>query len=143
ASSTAPDLARVPLVVDTPPASTTTPGSPVPGTFVPARQVCRIDASAVRICVDGPPVFIPPRFIPGQTIPGTTTTTQITQPGTVSGTIQQMTYMASGYVDLLPGARIVPYLGAGAGMAFISDGVGSCGMCSPPFAYPSTGRVGL
>jgi outer membrane protein OmpA-like peptidoglycan-associated protein len=56
--------------------------------------------------------------------------------------MQQMTYMASGYVDLLPGARIVPFVGAGVGMAFMSDGVASCGMCSTQFAYQSTIGVG-
>jgi opacity protein-like surface antigen len=40
------------------------------------------------------------------------------------------------------GARIVPFVGAGAGMAFISDGVASCGMCSTQFAYQGTVGVG-
>jgi outer membrane protein OmpA-like peptidoglycan-associated protein len=147
---------RVPTLVDTnistttatttttPPTTVTTPGPPVqiPGPCIP---------QASGPCLQQPPITVPgPPVI--TTIPGTTstilntttttTTTQTTVPGTVSGQLQQMTYMASGYVDLLPGARIVPFVGAGIGMAFMSDGVASCGMCSTQFAYQSTVGVG-
>src|SRR5262249_13189758 len=40
-------------------------------------------------------------------------------------------------------AIIVPYVGAGVGMAFISDGLASCGMCRTQFAYPSTLGLGF
>jgi outer membrane protein OmpA-like peptidoglycan-associated protein len=134
--------------------ATTTPPTTTPPTIIPGDLVCPIpifEGPCPVPLVPGPPTIIPGTTIPGTTIPGqtipgttttTTTTTQITQPGTVTGTIQQMTYMVSGYVDLLPGAIIVPYVGAGAGMAFISDGVGSCGMCSTQFAYQTTAGVG-
>jgi outer membrane protein OmpA-like peptidoglycan-associated protein len=131
------------------PTVTTVPGPPI---SVPGPPVCVIIVSPPCVFVPGPPITVPgpPVTIvtPGPpvtttTTTNTTTTTQITQPGTVSGTIQQMAYMVSGYVDLLPGARIVPYVGAGAGMAFISDGVASCGMCSTQFAYQSTAGVGF
>src|SRR5262245_45927812 len=148
---------QVPTLVDTNTTTTTTtpsittPGTTTPPTVIPGVTTCVPNPipSLPDICTTGPPTIIPGTFIPGQTIPGTTTTTttttttQITRPGTVTGTIQQMSYMASGYVDLLPGAIIVPYVGAGAGMAFISDGVGSCGMCSTQFAYQSTVGVGF
>jgi outer membrane protein OmpA-like peptidoglycan-associated protein len=131
------------------PTVTTVPGPPI---SVPGPPVCVIIVSPPCVFVPGPPITVPgpPVTIvtPGPPVTTTTTTnttntTQITQPGTVSGTIQQMAYMVSGYVDLLPGARIVPYVGAGAGMAFISDGVASCGMCSTQFAYQSTAGVGF
>src|SRR5262245_57531686 len=153
---------QVPTLVDTTPPtpSITTPPTTTPPTTTPPTTTAPITIPGD--CLDpptctafGPPTIIPGTTIPGTTIPGTTipgttipgttttTTTQITRPGTVTGTIQQMSYMVSGYVDLLPGAIIVPYVGAGAGMAFISDGVGSCGMCSTQFAYQSTVGVGF
>jgi len=130
---------------------TTVPGPPI---TVPGPPVCVIIVSPPCVFVPGPPISVPGPpvtiVVPGApitttttTVTNTTTTTQMTRPGTVSGTIQQMSYMVSGYVDLLPGAIIVPYVGAGAGMAFISDGVGSCGMCSTQFAYQSTVGVGF
>jgi outer membrane protein OmpA-like peptidoglycan-associated protein len=131
--------------------ATTTPATTTPPTVIPGTTTCVVVSEQI-ICTTSPDTIIPGITIPGTTIPGqtipgttttTTTTTQITQPGTVTGTIQQMTYMVSGYVDLLPGAIIVPYVGAGAGMAFISDGVASCGMCSTQFAYQSTVGVGF
>ncbi|HYX03786.1 MAG TPA: OmpA family protein [Reyranella sp.] len=133
---------QVPTLVDTTTPSTTTPSTTTPPTTVPGPPVC-LDPPSCTAFGPGPPITIPGTFVPGTTIPGTTTTTQITRPGTVSGTIQQMTYMVSGYVDILPGARIVPYVGFGAGMAFVSDGVGSCGMCSTQFAYQGGGGVGF
>src|SRR5262249_27314569 len=119
------------------------PTGPGPSTTIPGTTTTTVVPGTTI-----PGTTIPGTTIPGTTTPGTTTTTtttttrQITQPGTVTGTIQQMTYMVSGYVDLLPGAIIVPYVGAGVGMAFISDGVASCGMCSTQFAYQSTVGVG-
>jgi opacity protein-like surface antigen len=133
---------QVPTLVDTTTPSTTTPSTTTPPTTVPGAPIC-LDPPSCTVFGPGPPVTIPGTFVPGTTIPGTTTTTQITRPGTVSGQIQQMTYMVSGYIDILPGARIVPYVGFGAGMAFISDGVGSCGMCSTQFAYQGGGGVGF
>ncbi|MBV8190267.1 MAG: OmpA family protein [Alphaproteobacteria bacterium] len=148
---------RVPTLVDTvtpTTQTTTTPSTTVttttPPQTIPGTVTCtQPNPSAPPICVTGPPTIIPgtttTTVIPGTTSTFTTnntTTTQTTVPGTVSGTIQQMTYLASGYIDLLPGARIVPYVGAGLGMAFISDGVASCGICSTQFAYQSTVGVG-
>src|SRR5262245_6985147 len=68
---------RVPTLVDT---NTTGPTTVVP------TQICRL-VDGQQICSPGPPTTIP-----GTT---TTTTTQTTTAGTVSGQIQQMTYMAS------------------------------------------------
>jgi len=147
--------------------STTTAATTVttttPPTIIPGPIICLSDPTLPLTECSGPTgpgpsttipgttttTVVPGTTIPGTTIPGTTTTTttttttQITRPGTVTGTIQQMTYMVSGYVDLLPGAIIVPYVGLGVGTAFISDGVGSCGMCSTQFAYQSTVGVGF
>ena len=155
---------QVPTLVDTTTTTpsvttpaTTTPATTTPPTIIPGPIICLSDPTVPPIECSGPTgpgpsttipgTTTPGTTIPGTTIPGTTTTTttttQITRPGTVTGTIQQMTYMVSGYVDLLPGAIIVPYVGVGVGTAFISDGVGSCGMCSTQFAYQSSVGVGF
>jgi OOP family OmpA-OmpF porin len=148
---------RVPTLVDTTtttPSTTTapivTPATTTPATVYPGTTTCTQPVlSEPPICVTGPPTIVPGTTIPGTTIPGRTipgttitTTTQTTMPGTVSGQIQQMSYMASGYLDLLPGAVIVPYVGVGIGMAFISDTVAACGVCSTQFAYQGAVGVG-
>ena len=58
------------------------------------------------------------------------------------GRIQQVAVMANLLYDFLPGAMITPYIGAGAGVAFVDPSLPSgCTMCSTQFAYQ--GIVGL
>jgi OmpA-OmpF porin, OOP family len=59
-----------------------------------------------------------------------------------SGQINQTAAMANVLYDFFPGATITPYVGAGAGIAFIDPSLaGGCTMCSTQFAYQ--GIVGL
>jgi len=58
------------------------------------------------------------------------------------GTINQVSVMANVLYDFLPGAVITPYVGAGAGVAFVDPSISSgCTMCSTQFAYQ--GIVGI
>jgi OOP family OmpA-OmpF porin len=53
-----------------------------------------------------------------------------------NGQINQTTVMANILYDFLPGAMITPYVGAGAGIAFVDPSLaGGCTMCSTQFAY--------
>jgi outer membrane protein OmpA-like peptidoglycan-associated protein len=59
-----------------------------------------------------------------------------------SGTINQMSVMANALYDFAPGATITPYVGAGAGIAFVDPSISpGCTMCSTQFAYQ--GIVGI
>ncbi|MBV8393499.1 MAG: OmpA family protein [Alphaproteobacteria bacterium] len=63
-------------------------------------------------------------------------------PAYVNGQINQVSVMANLLYDFAPGATITPYVGAGAGIAFVDPGLaGGCTMCSTQFAYQ--GIVGL
>jgi outer membrane protein OmpA-like peptidoglycan-associated protein len=60
----------------------------------------------------------------------------------VNGQINQISVMANALYDFFPGAMITPYVGAGAGIAFVDSGIASgCSMCSTQFAYQ--GMVGI
>ena len=59
----------------------------------------------------------------------------------VSGRIEQLSVMANLLYDFLPGATITPYVGAGAGIAFVDAAINGCSLCSTQFAYQ--GIVGL
>ncbi|MCX7361164.1 MAG: OmpA family protein [Alphaproteobacteria bacterium] len=59
-----------------------------------------------------------------------------------SGRIQQVAVMANLLYDFAPGAMITPYIGAGAGVAFVDPSIpAGCSMCSTQFAYQ--GILGL
>jgi OmpA-OmpF porin, OOP family len=60
----------------------------------------------------------------------------------VNGQINQTSVMANALYDFFPGATITPYVGAGAGIAFVDPGIaGGCSMCSTQFAYQ--GMIGI
>jgi OmpA-OmpF porin, OOP family len=60
----------------------------------------------------------------------------------VSGQINQVSVLANLLYDFMPGATITPYIGAGAGIAFIDPSLSAgCTMCSTQFAYQ--GIVGV
>jgi outer membrane protein OmpA-like peptidoglycan-associated protein len=59
-----------------------------------------------------------------------------------SGTINQASVMANALYDFAPGATITPYVGAGAGVAFVDPSISpGCALCSTQFAYQ--GIVGI
>jgi len=59
-----------------------------------------------------------------------------------SGKINQVSVMANALYDFFPGATITPYVGAGAGVAFVDPSISpGCTMCSTQFAYQ--GIVGI
>jgi outer membrane protein OmpA-like peptidoglycan-associated protein len=60
----------------------------------------------------------------------------------VSGRIEQVSAMANLLYDFSPGATITPYLGAGAGIAFVDSTIQGCRMCSTQFAYQGIVGVG-
>jgi OmpA-OmpF porin, OOP family len=63
-------------------------------------------------------------------------------PAFVTGQINQVSVMANVLYDFFPGAVLTPYVGVGAGVAFVDPGLqGGCTMCSTQFAYQ--GIVGL
>ena len=60
----------------------------------------------------------------------------------VNGQINQVSVMANLLYDFAPGATITPYVGAGAGIAFIDPSLSAgCTMCSTQFTYQ--GIVGV
>jgi OmpA-OmpF porin, OOP family len=60
----------------------------------------------------------------------------------VNGQINQVSVMANLLYDFMPGAMITPFVGAGAGVAFVDPSISpGCTMCSTQFAYQ--GIVGL
>jgi opacity protein-like surface antigen len=66
------------------------------------------------------------------------TTTAGSGSSQVSGKIEQLAFMANGYYDFMPGATIVPYIGVGAGVAFIDQSITGCSLCSTQFAYQAS-----
>src|SRR5436190_5444654 len=52
-----------------------------------------------------------------------------------SGKINQVSAMANVLYDFAPGATITPYVGAGAGIAFVDPTINGCSLCSTQFAY--------
>jgi outer membrane protein OmpA-like peptidoglycan-associated protein len=59
----------------------------------------------------------------------------------VNGRIDQVSVMANLLYDFAPGATITPFIGAGAGIAFVDSTIQGCNMCSTQFAYQ--GILGL
>ena len=60
----------------------------------------------------------------------------------VNGQIQQVSLMANLLYDFLPGATITPFVGAGAGIAFVDSTIQGCGLCTTQFAYQGIIGVG-
>ena len=58
------------------------------------------------------------------------------------GQINQLSTMVNALYDFLPGAKLTPYVGAGAGLAFVDQGIFGCTMCSTQFAYQGIVGVG-
>ena len=59
------------------------------------------------------------------------------------GKINQVSAMANVLYDFAPGAVITPYVGAGAGLAFVDPSISpGCTMCSTQFAYQGIVGVG-
>jgi outer membrane protein OmpA-like peptidoglycan-associated protein len=71
-------------------------------------------------------------------VPGAVCSTTGGTFGNVTGQVNQVAILANGYYDFLPDAMITPYVGAGAGIAFVDA---NCSLCSTQFAYQ--GIVGL
>jgi outer membrane protein OmpA-like peptidoglycan-associated protein len=57
------------------------------------------------------------------------------------GRIEQLGILANVLYDFAPGATITPYVGAGAGIAFVDPTINGCSLCSTQFAYQ--GIIGL
>ena len=53
----------------------------------------------------------------------------------VSGRIEQISVMANVLYDFFPGATVTPYIGAGAGVAFVDANIQGCSLCLTMFAY--------
>jgi outer membrane protein OmpA-like peptidoglycan-associated protein len=59
-----------------------------------------------------------------------------------TGTVNQVSVLANVLYDFAPGATITPYIGAGAGVAFVDPSISpGCTMCSTQFAYQ--GIIGI
>ena len=59
----------------------------------------------------------------------------------VRGKIDQVSVMANLLYDFFPGATVTPYIGAGAGVAFVDANIQGCNVCLTMFAYQ--GILGL
>jgi len=59
----------------------------------------------------------------------------------VNGRIEQVSVMANVLYDFFPGATVTPYIGGGAGVAFVDANIQGCKMCLAMFAYQ--GILGL
>jgi OmpA-OmpF porin, OOP family len=53
----------------------------------------------------------------------------------VRGRIDQVSVMGNLLYDFFPGAMLTPYIGAGAGVAFVDANIQGCGLCLTMFAY--------
>src|SRR5712691_6605119 len=51
----------------------------------------------------------------------------------INGQIQQVSVMANVLYDFFPASVITPYVGAGAGIAFVDDSIQACNLCSTQF----------
>jgi OOP family OmpA-OmpF porin len=60
----------------------------------------------------------------------------------VRGKIDQVSVMANLLYDFFPGATITPFIGAGAGIAFVDSTIQGCSMCSTQFAYQGILGIG-
>jgi len=61
--------------------------------------------------------------------------------GWVNGRIEQVSLMANILYDFMPNSVITPFVGAGAGVAFVDSSIQGCNLCSTQFAYQ--GIVGV
>src|SRR6202171_5703250 len=59
----------------------------------------------------------------------------------VRGKIDPVSVMGNRRIDVFPGAMITPYIGAGAGVAFVDANIQGCNVCLTMFAYQ--GILGL
>src|SRR5260370_26420677 len=60
----------------------------------------------------------------------------------VRGRIDQVSVMANLLYDFFPGATITPYVGAGAGVAFVDANIQGCSLCLAMFAYQGILGIG-
>jgi outer membrane protein OmpA-like peptidoglycan-associated protein len=60
----------------------------------------------------------------------------------VRGKIDQVSVMGNLLYDFFPGAMITPYIGAGAGVAFVDANIQGCSLCLTMFAYQGILGVG-
>jgi len=60
----------------------------------------------------------------------------------VRGRVDQVSVMANVLYDFFPGAVVTPYIGAGAGIAFVDSTIQGCNLCSTQFAYQGIVGVG-
>src|ERR1044072_7082657 len=60
----------------------------------------------------------------------------------VRGRIDPGSGMANVLYDSSPGARVTPYVGAGAGIAFVDTPIQGCSLCSTQFAYQGILGIG-
>ena len=60
----------------------------------------------------------------------------------VRGKVDQVSVMANVLYDFFPGATITPYVGAGAGIAFVDATIQGCNLCSTQFAYQGILGIG-
>jgi OmpA-OmpF porin, OOP family len=60
----------------------------------------------------------------------------------VNGKVDQVSVMANVLYDFFPGATITPYVGAGAGIAFVDSTIQGCNLCSTQFAYQGILGIG-
>jgi outer membrane protein OmpA-like peptidoglycan-associated protein len=60
----------------------------------------------------------------------------------VRGRIDQVSVMANLLYDFFPGATITPYIGAGAGVAFVDANIQGCSLCLAMFAYQGILGIG-
>ncbi len=59
----------------------------------------------------------------------------------VRGRVDQVSVVANVLYDFMPASTITPYIGAGAGIAFVDSTIQGCNLCSTQFAYQ--GIVGV
>jgi OmpA-OmpF porin, OOP family len=60
----------------------------------------------------------------------------------VNGRIEQVSLMGNILYDFFPGATVTPYVGAGAGVAFVDSTIQGCSLCSTQFAYQGILGIG-
>jgi OmpA-OmpF porin, OOP family len=61
----------------------------------------------------------------------------------VKGRIEQVSVMANVLYDFFPGATVTPYIGGGAGVAFVDANIQGCSLCLTMFAYQGILGVGF
>ena len=89
--------------------------------------------------------FVGPRFeLEGMYHSNTGTAVVIFPTGyaNVRGRIEQASVMANALYDFFPGAMVTPYIGAGAGVAFVDANIQGCSLCLTMFAYQGILGVG-